>query len=103
MFKWISNIGMYAGYIVAIFAAVRDLGGLFEVPKHGKEKREAVLQAIGILLEGLGGTVGGLTQAFREKLLSIAGKAIEIWVEFDKLTGLWGKKETTAEEVVGNS
>lgn len=94
----LESIKRYIGTVVGLLLAAKELIELFEVPKHGEAKKEAVLDAIGILVDLADDFFSWLP---KEKILSVADTAIDLWVRFKNLTNSWGKTDVNA--VVGNS
>ena len=76
--------------VLAIFTAVKELVELVEVPKHGEEKKAAVLQGIEIIVDLVGELF--LSWLPKDKIMWVAEKAIEFWVGFKNIVG-WFKNE----------
>lgn len=93
----LERIKTYVAAFLAVLMAVRELVELFEVPKHGEHKREAVLRGIEILVDLADDFLGWLPT---EKIMAVADAAIELWVRFKNLTGSWQSKD--AETALGN-
>ncbi len=93
----LQTIQRYVAAFIAILAAVKELVKLVEIPKHGEEKKDAVLEGIQILVDLAGGLLSWLP---REAIVRTAEAAIELWVRFNNLTDAWNKP--TEEEVVKN-
>lgn len=93
----LERIKNYVGALLAVLLAVKELIELFEVPKHGEAKKDAVLGAIGILVDLADDIFSWLP---KEKIMAVADTAVELWVRFKNLTNSWGK--TDVGTVVGN-
>lgn len=94
----LERIKGYIAALMAILAAVKELVDLFEVPKNGEAKKNAVLGAVGILVDLADDVLGVLP---KEKVMGVAGAAVDLWVQFKNLTGTWNK--TNTDTVLGNS
>jgi hypothetical protein len=82
--------------LTAIFHIIRELTEAVETPGHGSEKRQAVLEVVGAIIDAIpGGLPGGITRA---GILSFAGQVIDIWVTFANLTGKFKSSQETPVE-----
>jgi len=82
MTKILELIGVVGGLIPIILSLIKE----FETPGFGAEKKQAVLDAVEAIYDGLNITI--ITKA---KLLGIAGSVIDIAVAFFNVIG-WFKK-----------
>ena len=81
MSKILELLGVLGGLIPIILTLIKE----FETPGFGAEKKQAVLDAIGLLYDKL-----GITAISKEKLLGIAGGFVDIAVAFFNVVG-WFK------------
>jgi len=85
-----ANILKMLGLIVGLVPIILTLIKEFEVPGFGKEKKEAVLNAIELFYDKIIGTISiGIS---KEKILGIAGDFIDIVVSFFNIVGQFKKK-----------
>ena len=85
--KMLGLLKFFAGLVPIVLALIKE----FEVPGFGKEKKEAVLKAVGLFYDKIVGTVP-IFGFSKEKVLGIAGDFIDIAVSFFNIIG-WFKKE----------
>ena len=76
-------LGILGGIVPIILTLIKE----FEVPGFGKEKKEAILKAIGIFYDTLAGS--STLPITKEKLLAVADKLIDIVVGLFNLVGLF--------------
>ena len=76
-------LGILGGIVPIILTLIKE----FEVPGFGKEKKEAILKAIGIFYDTL--AESSPLPISKEKLLAVAGKLIDIVVGLFNLVGLF--------------
>jgi len=81
MGKILEILGLLVGIIPVVLTLIKE----FEVPGWGKEKKQAVLDAIGLLYDKL-----GITAIAKDKLLGIVGGLVDIIVALFNLIG-WFK------------
>ena len=81
MSKILEVLGLLVGLIPVVVALIKQ----FETPGFGAEKKQAVLDAIGLLYDSL-----GITAISKEKLLGIIGGLCDIIVGLFNLVG-WFK------------
>ena len=81
MSKLLELIGVLGGIIPIILALIKE----FETPGFGKEKKQVILDSIGLLYDNL-----KITAITKEKLLGLAGSFIDIAVAFFNVVG-WFK------------
>jgi hypothetical protein len=80
-------LGLLAGIVPIILTLIKE----FETPGFGKEKKEAVLKAVGLFYDKIIGTTSiGIS---KDKLLDIAGGFIDIAVAFYNIVGWFKKKK----------
>ena len=85
--KILGSLKFFAGLVPVILALIKE----FEVPGFGKEKKEAVLKAVGLFYDKIIGTVSiGIS---KEKVLGITGDFIDIAVSFFNIVGWFKRKE----------
>lgn len=85
IFKMIGIFKLIAGIVPIVLMLIKGL----ELPGHGKEKKEAILKAIGLFYDKIIGTVSiGIS---KEKILGIAGDFIDIIVAFFNVVGYFKK------------
>ena len=82
MNKILELLAVISGIIPVILTLIKQ----FETPGFGAEKKQAVLDAIGVIYDSL-----NLTTISKEKVLGIAGSIIDIAVGFLNAVG-WFKK-----------
>ena len=76
-------LGILGGIVPIILTLIKE----FEVPGFGKEKKEAVLKAIGLFYDAL--AKGNTLPITKEMLLGVADKLIDIVVGLFNLVGLF--------------
>ena len=81
MAKILEILAVFSGLIPIILTLIKE----FETPGFGKEKKQAVLNAVGLLYDKL-----NITAIPKEKLLGIAGGLIDVAVGFFNVVG-WFK------------
>ena len=81
MTKILEILGVIGGLIPVILSLIKQ----FETPGFGVEKKKAVLDAVGVVYDGL-----NITVISKEKVLGIAGSIIDIAVAFFNVVG-WFK------------
>lgn len=79
------NVVKYLTAAIALLTAVKKLVEEFEVPGHGPEKKQAVLDAVAALYD-LGKEWIPIE---KEKVLSLASMFIEIIVSFYNIVGIF--------------
>jgi len=83
MAKIMEILSLLVGLIPVVITLIKQ----FETPGFGAEKKQAVLDAIGVLYDNL-----GITAISKEKLLGIVGALCDIFVGLFNIIG-WFKKE----------
>jgi len=87
IFKIIGLFKLFAGIVPIVLTLIKA----FEVPGFGKEKKETVLEAVGLFYDKIIGTVDiGFS---KEKVLGIAGDFIDIVVGFFNIVGYFKKSK----------
>ena len=81
MAKIMEILGLLVGLIPVVITLIKQ----FETPGFGAEKKQAVLDAVGVLYDNL-----GITAISKEKLLSIVGSLCDIVVGLFNIIG-WFK------------
>ncbi len=81
MTKILELIGVLGALIPVILTLVKE----FETPGFGKEKKKAILDAVGLIYDNF-----KITAITKDKLLGIAGNFIDIAVAFFNVVG-WFK------------
>ena len=85
--KILSLLKLFAGIVPIVLTLIKE----FEVPGFGKEKKEAVLKAVGLFYDKIIDTASiGIS---KEKILGIAGDFIDIAVAFFNIVGWFKRKE----------
>jgi len=80
MTKIMEILGLLVGLIPVVVTLIKQ----FETPGFGAEKKQAVLDAIGVLYDNL-----GITAISKEKLLGIVGSLCDIVVGLFNIIGWW--------------
>jgi len=83
--KILGTLKLLAGIVPIVLTLIKE----FEVPGFGKEKKEAVLKAVGLFYDQIVGTT--LIGISKEKVLGIAGDFIDIAVAFFNIVGYFNK------------
>ena len=85
--KILGLLKLFAGIVPIVLTLIKE----FEVPGFGEEKKEAVLEAVGLFYDKIVGTVSvGIS---KEKVLGIVGDFIDIAVSFFNIVGWFKRKE----------
>jgi hypothetical protein len=85
IFKMIGIFKLIAGIVPIVLMLIKE----FELPGFGKEKKEAVLKAVGLFYDKIVGNVSiGIS---KEKILGIAGDFIDVVVGFYNIVGYFKK------------
>ena len=83
MSKILELLAVISGIIPVVLTLIKQ----FETPGFGAEKKQAVLDAVGVIYDSL-----NLTTITKEKVLGVAGSIIDVAVAFYNIVG-WFKKE----------
>ena len=83
MAKIMEILGLLVGLIPVVITLINQV----ETPGFGAEKKQAVLDAIGLFYDNL-----GITAISKEKLLGIVGGLCDVFVGLFNIVG-WFKKE----------
>lgn len=84
--KIFTLLKFFAGMVPVVLTLIKE----FEIAGHGKEKKEAVLKAVGLFYDKIIGTIPiGMS---KEKVLGIVEDFIDIAVSFFNIVG-WFKKK----------
>ena len=86
MAKIMEILGLLVGLIPVVVTLIKQ----FETPGFGAEKKQAVLDAVGLLYDSL-----GITAISKEKLLGLVGGLCDIVVGLFNLVGWWKNSNPT--------
>lgn len=88
----LDKIMLIVGIVFAVIKGIAELIKIVETPGFGKEKKETVLKIIGTLYDELQKEIS--IPISKERVLSIAGTAIDILVAFYNLVGIFRPKDS---------
>ena len=87
MSKILELLAVVSGIIPVVLTLIKQ----FETPGFGAEKKQAVLDAVGVIYDSL-----NLTTITKEKVLGIAGSIIDVAIGFFNAVGWFKKSNPTS-------